>query len=120
MTDHSDHQEPAAHDHHMKETSEDAGRPASPSSHEGHGGGGHDKHAGHSVAKFRDRFWLSFLLSLPVVFFSEMIQEWFGYTAPSFPGSDWVAPGAGNMIELHKLGVRVARTITTPIATTAK
>ena len=62
-----------------------------------HGGdhAGHDKHAGHSVAMFRDRFWLSLLLTLPVVFFSEMIQEWFGYTAPSFPGSEWVAPALG-------------------------
>jgi P-type Cu2+ transporter len=66
----------------------------------GHGGheGGHDKHAGHSVAMFRDRFWLSLLLTLPVVFFSEMVQEWFGYSAPSFTGSDWVAPVLGTFI----------------------
>ncbi len=64
--------------------------------HEGHGG--HDKHAGHSVAMFRDRFWLSFALTLPVVFYSEMIQEWFGYTAPTFPGSEWVAPVLGTFI----------------------
>jgi P-type Cu2+ transporter len=71
-----------------------------PNGHErqaGHGAG-HDKHAGHSVAMFRDRFWLSLLLTLPVVFFSEMIQEWFGYTAPTFPGSDWVAPVLGTVI----------------------
>jgi Cu2+-exporting ATPase len=64
--------------------------------HEGHGG--HDKHAGHSVAMFRDRFWLSFALTLPVVFYSEMIQEWFGYTAPAFPGSEWIAPILGTII----------------------
>jgi Cu2+-exporting ATPase len=57
---------------------------------------GHDKHVGHSVAMFRDRFWLSLLLTLPIVFFSEMIQEWFGYTAPTFPGSD--GPGLGTVI----------------------
>lgn len=60
--------------------------------------GGHDKHAGHSVAMFRDRFWLSLALSLPVVFYSEMIQEWFGYTAPSFPGSQWISPVLGTVI----------------------
>ena len=67
---------------------------------EGHGGrgDGHDKHAGHSVAMFRDRFWLSLLLTLPVVFFSEMIQEWFGYAAPTLPGSGWVAPVLGTVI----------------------
>jgi hypothetical protein len=28
-----------------------------------HAHGGDDKHAGHSVAMFRDRFWLSLVLS---------------------------------------------------------
>ena len=64
-------------------------------------GGGHDKHAGHSVAMFRDRFWLSLALTLPIVFFSEMIQEWFGYTAPTFPGSDWVAPILGTILFVY-------------------
>jgi Cu2+-exporting ATPase len=50
---------------------------------------------------FRDRFWFSLLLTLPVVFFSEMIQEWFGYTAPTFPGSDWVAPVLGTFIFVY-------------------
>jgi Cu2+-exporting ATPase len=27
----------------------------------------HDHHAGHSVAMFRDKFWLSFALTIPVV-----------------------------------------------------
>ncbi|CAN5213562.1 heavy metal translocating P-type ATPase [soil metagenome] len=66
-------------------------------SHAGHHGG-HDKHVGHSVGMFRDRFWLSLLLTLTVLFFSEMIQEWFGYAAPSFPGSKWVAPVLGTAI----------------------
>jgi len=50
---------------------------------------------------FRDKFWLSFLLALPVVFFSEMIQEWFGYNAPAFPASDWIAPVLGTVIFLY-------------------
>ena len=29
--------------------------------------GGHDRHEGHSVAMFRDRFWLSLALTIPVV-----------------------------------------------------
>jgi Cu2+-exporting ATPase len=67
----------------------------------GHGNGhegGHDKHAGHDVAMFRDRFWLSLILTLPVVFYSETIQGWFGYTAPAFPGSEWIAPVLGTII----------------------
>ena len=58
----------------------------------------HDKHAGHSVAMFRDRFWLSLALTVPIVFYSPMIQEWFGYTAPVFPGSEWIPPVLGTVI----------------------
>ncbi|REK24768.1 MAG: copper-translocating P-type ATPase [Actinobacteria bacterium] len=61
----------------------------------------HDKHEGHSPGMFRDRFWLSLLLTLPVVYFSKMIQEWFGYTAPTFPGSEWVAPILGSVIFVY-------------------
>jgi P-type Cu2+ transporter len=41
---------------------------------------GHDKHVGHSVAMFRNKFWLTLLLTVPTVLWSEMIQHWFGYT----------------------------------------
>jgi Cu2+-exporting ATPase len=52
--------------------------------------GEHDRHAGHSVAMFRDKFWLSLALTVPVVVWSNDVQRWFGYTAPSFPGSKLV------------------------------
>jgi len=74
---------------------------ASHETHEGHGTGGHeahDKHAGHSVAMFRDRFWLSLLLTVPVLFWSEMVQEWLGYTAPSFPLSDRIPAILGTIV----------------------
>jgi P-type Cu2+ transporter len=61
----------------------------------------HDKHAGHDPAMFRDRFWLSLALSVPVIFWSEMVQEWFGYSAPTFPGSEWIAPVLGTAIFLY-------------------
>ncbi|WP_177197699.1 copper-translocating P-type ATPase [Halogranum rubrum] len=41
---------------------------------------------------FRRRFWVSLVLSVPVIFFSEFIQDVFGYTAPTFPGSVWITP----------------------------
>jgi Cu2+-exporting ATPase len=50
----------------------------------------HDKHAGHSVAMFKDKFWVSLLLTVPVLVYSEMIQHWFNFTPPSFPGSEYV------------------------------
>lgn len=68
--------------------------------HEGHGthDNGHDKHAGHSPEMFRDRFWLSFVLTIPVVLYSHMIQEWLGFTMPEFPGSDWIPFVLGSII----------------------
>jgi len=56
--------------------------------------GGHDDHGDHA-AMFRDRFWRALALTVPVVVWAPMIQEWFGYTAPSFPGSAWLAPVLG-------------------------
>ena len=64
--------------------------------HGGHGNG-HDKHVGHSPAMFRDRFWLTLLLSIPVVFTSDSIMEWFGYEL-QFTGMEWVGPVLGTVI----------------------
>lgn len=58
----------------------------------------HDKHAGHNPAMFRDRFWLSFILTIPVVLYSHMIQDWLGFTMPMFPGSEWVPFILGTII----------------------
>src|SRR5262249_39325621 len=53
-----------------------------------HGGhaAGHDRHEGHSVAMFRDKFWLSLALTIPVVLLSRDVQEWFSYQIPTLPG----------------------------------
>ncbi len=65
----------------------------------GHGAhGGHDKHAGHSVEMFRSRFWISLLLSIPVVLYSPMVQEWLRFSMPAFPGSDLVSPVLGTIV----------------------
>jgi P-type Cu2+ transporter len=68
----------------------------------GHGGmAGHDRHAGHSVAMFRDKFWLTFALTIPVVVLSRDIQHWFGYTIPAFPGSTYLSAVIGTVIFLY-------------------
>lgn len=54
----------------------------------------HDHHAGHSVAMFRDKFWLSFVVTVPVVFWSTDVERWLRYTAPSFPGSQFIPPSS--------------------------
>ena len=64
--------------------------------HSGHNG--HDKHADHSPEMFRDRFWLSLLLTLPIIYFSEQFQTWFNYEAISFTGSIWINPILGTIL----------------------
>jgi Cu2+-exporting ATPase len=63
--------------------------------------GSHDRHAGHSVAMFRDKFWLSFGLTIPVVFWSTDVQHWLGYTAPSFPGSKFIPAILGTIVFVY-------------------
>lgn len=63
--------------------------------------GGHDQHAGHSVAMFRDKFWLSFALTIPVVVWSSDVQHWFGYTAFSFRGSEFVPAVLGTGVFIY-------------------
>jgi len=59
---------------------------------------GHDRHEGHSVAMFRDKFWLTLALTVPVVILSSDIQKWFGYSLPSFPGEPYAAAILGTVI----------------------
>src|SRR5580698_8391946 len=63
--------------------------------------GSHDRHAGHSVAMFRDKFWLSFALTIPVVVWSTDVQHWLGYTAPSFPGSKFIPAILGTAVFVY-------------------
>ena len=64
--------------------------------HDSHGG--HDRHEGHSVAMFRDRFWLSLALTIPVVVLSHDIQEWFGYEVPAIPGIEYMPAILGTIV----------------------
>ena len=70
--------------------------------HAGHQGAdahaGHDEHAHHAdhtghEQMFRTRFWGSLLLSIPVLMYSAMIQEWLGIRLPAFTGSEWIPFG---------------------------
>jgi Cu2+-exporting ATPase len=90
---HRQHAEPDTH-----------GGPGGHGAHDIHGGhGGHGGQGGHGdhAAQFRDRFWLSLALTVPVVVYSEMVQAWLGFTPPQFPGSQWVAPVLGTVVFLY-------------------
>lgn len=67
--------------------------------HEKHKGpGAHDKHAGHSVGMFREKFWGSAALTIPTVVWSPMVQQWVGFRAPTFPGSKYVPAIFGTVL----------------------
>ena len=57
----------------------------------------HDKHAGHDPEMFRRRFWISLLLTIPLVVTSEMVMEWFNYSI-DFPGMSWLGPILGSAV----------------------
>lgn len=62
---------------------------------------GHDRHEGHSPEMFRNKFWLSLVLTLPVVFWSAHIEELLGYRAPEFLGSTWIPAVLGTAVFLY-------------------
>ena len=67
------------------------------SGHDDHAG--HNKHAGHDPEMFRRRFWISLILTVPLVVTSHMVMDWFGYTL-DFPGIEWVGPVLGSIVFL--------------------
>ena len=85
---HADHTSPMAaaeyqHDMH-----------AGPAAHAMDKAGEHPQHIDHSGHEdlFRKRFWVSLLLSIPVLLYTPMLQMWFGFRMPEFAGSQWVTP----------------------------
>lgn len=53
---------------------------------------GHPGHAGHSAAMFQRPFWISLILTIPILIYAELFQSLLHYHAPSFPGSFWLVP----------------------------
>ena len=57
----------------------------------------HDKHAGHNPNMFKQKFWLSLLLTIPTLIFSPMVQSWFGVHL-AFAGSEYIPAVFGIII----------------------
>jgi Cu2+-exporting ATPase len=55
----------------------------------------HDRHAGHSVAMFRTRFWVALILTIPTVVWGHMLPSATAWHPPAFPGSTWIPPVFG-------------------------
>jgi len=88
-----------AHEHHHHPSPSEPKHAHPSGEHASHTG--HDKHAGHTPEMFRDRFFVSLLLPLPILYFSEQLQAWFGYRAAQFPGSAWVNPVLGTILYFY-------------------
>lgn len=103
-TDRTHHPDHASHEHHADaDTHGQAMHHGHPHSvlDEDHQVHGHGEHAGHSTAMFRERFWWSLILSIPVVIFSPMVAHLLGYPLPAFPGSTWVPPVLDTIIFVY-------------------
>ncbi len=49
-----------------------------------------NKHMGHDLLAFKLKFWLSLLLTIPVLLYSDIVSELFRFKAPIFPGSAYL------------------------------
>jgi Cu2+-exporting ATPase len=49
-----------------------------------------NKHEGHETNIFKTKFWVSFILTLPILAYAEIIQEFLKYTPPQFTGSEYL------------------------------
>lgn len=58
----------------------------------------HNKHEGHSVGVFKQKFWLTLALTIPVLLYSQTIQELLNFSMPAFPGSEWMPALLGTII----------------------
>jgi Cu2+-exporting ATPase len=47
---------------------------------------------------FKRPFWISLLLTIPVLFYAHLFQDLLGYTAPAFPGSQYLGLVLGSVI----------------------
>ena len=61
----------------------------------------HDKHAGHSVAMFRDKFWWALALTLPTLVWGHMLPNALGYAPPQFVGSALIPALFGTVLFVY-------------------
>lgn len=60
----------------------------------------HDKHEGHQTHDFLKRFWISLIITVPILALSHMIQNWLGYSL-EFTGDKYVLLALGTLIYLY-------------------
>jgi Cu2+-exporting ATPase len=73
--------------------------------HHAHGSGAHaahdaglNKHEGHVTADFLKKFWVVLVLTIPIIVYSDLPMLFFGWMAPVFPGSTYLALVLGSIV----------------------
>jgi len=59
---------------------------------------GYDKHQGHSTVIFLRKFWVSFILTIPVLLYSDVIKNIFHFSLPYFTGSKYLPLILGSIV----------------------
>lgn len=72
------------HHNHSSDMKMEHGERGNHSEHEGY-----NKHAGHSIAMFKKRFYISLILTVPVLILSPLIQQFLKYSL-TFPGNKYL------------------------------
>lgn len=60
--------------------------------------GGLDKHTGHSTNIFARKFWVSLVLTIPIILYSPLPQTFLGWNPPDFPGSGFIPLILGSIV----------------------
>ncbi len=84
--DHTEHEHPPTHEH----------QGSGPAHEHGEHRGQHSHHA-HMVKDYRKRFWISLILTIPILALSPMIQRLVGITL-RFPGDIWLLWGLSSAV----------------------
>ena len=68
--------------------------------HSKHSENGYNKHEGHHTNDFLNRFWISLIITVPILLLSHMIQKWLGFKF-TFQGDNYVLLALGTAIYLY-------------------
>lgn len=58
----------------------------------------HDKNEGHSMAMFLQKFWISFILTVPVLLYADVVKNIFKFSPPEFSGSAYLPLILGSIV----------------------
>ena len=87
------------HDMHQHPMPEKEASPMKHDMHAGHDHAGHAGHHAHMVADFRRRFWISLILTVPILLLSPLVQELLGIEdIIAFTGDSYVLWGLSTIV----------------------